>query len=200
MTSEPPRSPDIWVMLRPATAYRALTLVPQHSSKWEAVSRPLGLLLWLGCIISLIATQRLTLRVVLDGMVNLSIVPLAEIVALAVVWRRARSVSFSRAVDLFFMGHGPWIIGLLGYATVWALVSPVDAFAWTAPRHIWPILLAVLVWSAYIDFCFFRDGLNRNCGAAWLDLVLERVIAWGLVIIVFGGAVLPSTLAGVIHS
>jgi hypothetical protein len=168
--------------------------------KWGAIGGPLLLLFWLGCSLSLVTSQRLGLRLIAAGMINLSFVPLVEIVALFAVWRGTRLMHFSRAVDLFFMGHGPWMIGMLGYAGIWALFTPVQAMAITATRHIAPILLVAALWSGYIDYCFFRYVFNRSGARAGFDLVLERIIAWGLGMIIYGGGVLPSQISGMLRS
>ncbi len=193
------RHPVISIMLRPAAAYQALTKLP-GPQKWGAVRVPLLLLFWLGCSLSLITSQRLGLRLVAAGMVNLSFVPLVEIVALFAVWRGSQAIPFSRAVDLFFMGHGPWMMGMLGYAAIWALFTPVHAMAITATRHIAPLLLIALLWSAYVDYCFFRHVFDRSPGRAGWSLLLERMIAWGLGVIVYGGGVLPSQISGMLRS
>jgi len=193
------RTPLISIMLRPAYAYRALAAL-RVERKWGAVRGPLLLLFWLGCSLSLITSQRLGLRLVAAGMINLSFVPLVEIFALFVVWRGVRPISFSRAVDLFFLGHGPWMIGMLGYAAIWTLFAPVHAMAITATRHIAPILLVAALWSGYIDYCFFRYVFNRSRARAGADLILERAIAWGLGMIIYGGGVLPSQMSGMLRS
>jgi len=190
---------DVCVMFRPAAAYQTLARLPQSAGRWSAARRPLFLAFLLGCTVSLVTSQRLTLRLVAGGTVNMSFVPLAEIAALAAVWRRNRVLSFSRAVDLFFMGHGPWILGCLGYSTVWAFASPEHAFAWMLPRRIWWILSLALVWSAYIDYCFFRRGLQRDRVGAGFDLLLQRTISWTVGIVVFGGSAVPPEIVRILR-
>ena len=194
-----PSYPIILTTLRPAHAYRTLAALP-GPQRWGAVRGPLLLLFWLGCSLSLITSQRLGLRLMAAGMINLSFVPLAEIVALLAVWRGTRNIDFSRAVDLFFVGHGPWMLGMLGYAAIWTLFTPVHAMAITATRHIAPILLVAALWSGYIDYCFFRYVFRRSGVRAGANLVLERVIAWGLGMIIYGGGVLPSQISGMLRS
>jgi hypothetical protein len=112
---------------------------------------------------------------------------LAEIVGLAAACRSDRT-----KVDLFFMGHLPWLLWLTGVAATFSFVSTAQALAllyslwidWAGP--------IVIAWSAWIDFCFFRAAAGHSRGGALGRLVLQRVISWSLLLFIFsGGAVLP---------
>lgn len=145
------------------------------------------------------ASQRLTLRLVLTGALNMSFIPLVEVAGLRAVWRRQRGLPFSRAVDLFFMSHGPWILWLLAYASVWAFASPDHAFFWTAPRYIWPTFILAILWSASIDYCFFRQVFRRNRTQAVFDLFLQRAISWTAGILIFGANPLAPEITRILH-
>ena len=177
------------VTLRPARAYRALASQPGASmSPW---SRPLFFAFTFGCVISLLASGRLTLRLVATGTLYAALIPLVEIAVVAILWRGARAIRFARAVDLFFMGHGPWIAWLLILSAVWSFFQPTPAFAFT--RLWFYAALPVAVWSAYVDLCFFRFALQyRQAGRA---LIFERLFCWVPALIIFGGsAVLPEAV------
>lgn len=172
-------------MFRPKAAYAHLAAHPA-SGRWLPWRRPLLVALILGCTISLITSRSLTLRLAASGTVTWSFVPLLEIGSLAAIWRhRPRLISRSRAVDLFFTGHGPWSFWLIGFGAFWSSVSQSD-FS-TATEYFWlgsvPVML---LWSGYIDFCFLQGVLGRSRTRAIRDLLLQRAICWGAGILIFG--------------
>jgi hypothetical protein len=77
-------------------------------------------------------------------------------------------------VDLFFAGQGPWLFWSIGLRAIWSFVPPIQAFVFT---RIWLDGGAtVIVWSACIDFCFFRFVVGRNPARACRDLALQRLV------------------------
>jgi hypothetical protein len=145
----------------------------------------------LGCTMSLITSAGLTLRLAGPAAVYWSFVPLAEIAALAAVcWPERRRRPFRQVVDLFFAGHGPWLFWLIGLSAIWCFAPPSRAFAFT---RVWLYGAGaiVIVWSAYIDFCFFRFVMARSPARATRDLLLQRLVSWALIIAIFGGPAIP---------
>src|SRR5450432_2588253 len=143
-----PLSPDIWVMLNPRAAYPHLARLP-GTGGWTFCRRPTLVALVFGCAISLMTSGRLTLRLALPAAIVWTFVPLLEMASLAAVWHIKRpAISLPRAIDLFFMGHAPWSLWLVGFAAIWAFVPTVQVFAWTGPKWIWfGTALAVMAWS-----------------------------------------------------
>jgi len=191
-------SADFWVTLFPRTVYTTLAQESRNPSIYAALKRPLFLAFALGCTVSVITAQTLIFRLVVGGTINMSFVPAVQIAGLYVVSRRRSGLSFPHLIDLFFMGQGPWILGMLAYAAVWAFATPEHAIYWTLPSRIWPAILLAVVWSAYIDFCFFRcvfrDGKTR---AAW-NLATQRLVSWSLGILIFGAGAIPAHIMGVL--
>jgi hypothetical protein len=191
--------PLIWVTLRPAAAYGRLVQLPLVETRRGALTGPLFLVFFFGCTVSLIASGRLTLRLVAGGAANASFVPLVEIAALAAVWGSRRQPAFSKAVSLFFLGHGPWLLWLLGFSALWSWMLPEQAFGDAVIRWAWYAAGLVLVWSAYIDFWFFRLVLDKSpLRAAW-GVLLQRAISWTLGLLIFGGGSLGPEIARVLH-
>lgn len=184
-------------MLNPAAAYRYLAQqTPSRSRARLAWRGPLFVAVALGCTMSLLASARLTLRLAAPAAIYWSFVPLAEIAALAAVfWRGRRTLSFHRTVDLFFAGHGPWLFWLIGLCAIWCFVPPIQAFVFTTVWLYGAGAMAI-VWSAYIDFCFFRFVMDRAPARAGRDLLLHRLISWTLIIAIFGGPAIPPEIAG----
>jgi len=157
--------------------------------------RPLLVAVVLGCTMSLITSAGLTLRLAGPATFYWSFVPLAEIAGLAAVcWPGRRALSFSRQVDLFFAGHGPWLFWLIGLCAIWSFVPPIEAFACTKV-WLYGAGAIVIVWSAFIDFRFFRFAMERSPARAARDLLLQRLISWTIIIAIFGGPAIPPEIA-----
>ena len=183
-------SADLGVMLNPTAAYSQMFAQPAGRASWTFWRRPLFLALVLGCMVSLLTLRSLSLRLVLSSMAAWAFVPLFEIGALMAVWRTKRAtVSLPAAVDLFFTGHGPWSLWSIGLGAFgsWFPDFPEPAFsAWECS------VCAILVWSWYIDLCFFRCFSARPVR----DLLVQRAISWSLFLAVWGGGWLPSDILG----
>ena len=178
-------------MLRPMAVYERLARQPASGGWWIGLRRPLFVALLLGCCLSLVVSGRLTARVIAGGAVAWSFIPLFELVSFAVVGRRASTnVPFSRDVDLFFAGHGPWSMSLIAVAAVASFI-PIQAATWTASTPglitLAAMAAAIAIWSGYIDFCFYRVVLGKTGTRAVRALLLQRAIGWTLTIIYFFG-------------
>jgi hypothetical protein len=188
-------APEVHVMLHPTTAWQRLLQSPEKAGAWQAVRRPLFFAFLLGCMVSLVASRELTLRHIVGGTISGCIIVLGQILAFAVVCRRGGTTSFTQALDLFFMGYGPWPLWILCFSAVWAFASPVTAFVWAGQRAILISALVPALWCGYIDFCFMKSVLYRSSGRAAWDLFLQRAISWTISIMIFGaGAVVPEAV------
>ena len=152
--------------------------------------RPLLLLLFLGCFVSLMASGRFAVRLIVDGAISFAFVPAFCLAGLAVVWRLSPRTarSFASVADAFFAGFTPWLAWLIVAGAVLALVPPRAFGSW-----FFPLLTAgalPLVWSLRIDWRFFRDGLGRSPRQAVRDLAVHRAIEWIGVVAYFLGIAL----------
>jgi hypothetical protein len=179
--------PGVWAMMEPSTAYQWMAGLADEEGIWTGTRKPIFLAIVLGCVASLLAAERLTLRVAGSGTIYASFVPLVEILALFVVRPRNKTFSFSRAIDLFFTGHGPWILWLIGFAAFWTFTSPSQFFADSGVQLCLCAAGIAALWSGYIDFCFFRRIHGENRGKAMRSLVLHRAISWTVGFTIFGG-------------
>ena len=163
----------------------------RQSRAWVVARRPLLLALALGTTLSIAASGRVSVRLVVDGALSFGFVPIIELLAFFLVYRRrARTMSFAPAVDRFFVGNSPWLVALTVVAAITAIDTPQDAMLWTGfPR------LAVLVagaiaagaWSLYLDVRFSQSTLRSSRSTAIADACLFRAIAWPLATVYFLG-------------
>jgi hypothetical protein len=177
-------------MVRPSRTFAALAANPPAPGAWTLWRRPLLLTLLLGCFVSLVASGTLTVRLVVLPAVYWSFVALAQVLVLAAMrWRRTDHLPLSTAVDVFLTGLGPWMLLLLGLAS--ALAFPTPAYGWGRFRVWAGVGLAVIVWSAYIDFWFFRIVLGASRAGAVRDVIVNRLMTWT---IVFGIFAVPGSM------
>src|SRR2546428_5768776 len=86
---------------------------------WLLVRRSLLLVFFLGCGVSLIASGRLSPRLIIDGAISFAFVPVLEAASFALVYRLGpRRLPFARAMDLFFATNGPWLLMLVALAAL----------------------------------------------------------------------------------
>ncbi len=198
MSSRFENLPDSWAAISATRAYWSLTQQPFQSGLWLAIRRPLFVAFVLACSVTLIAAEPFNPGLLASTTAYWTFVPLAEALALIVVcWSSHRSVSLSRSIDLFFTGHAPWLLWFAAVSIIWSFQSPHRASSFTY-THLVPLLAgsaAVIVWSCYIDFCFFRIVLARTRTRSILDLAFQRLISWALILVTFAWASLWSGIA-----
>jgi hypothetical protein len=165
-------SPEVRVMLRPKQAFAEPQL---ESGRWLYWRRPLLLLLILCSGISLLVTGRFSMHVTGSTALYWSLLPLVEIAGLAAV---QRGWPEARAVDRFFMGHGPWLLFIIAFAAYGS--SEAGAVGTPAGFTFWETAaVAVLLWSGWIDYRFF---------ASVKKLALQRAVSWTLFAAIFAGS------------
>jgi hypothetical protein len=165
-------SDEIAVLFSPAANWPRIAKLPAQGH-W--LSKPLFALFVFGCAASLMASGRVTLRLALPAMLYGAFAPVLQIVALRALDRRA--VPFRRLVDLFFTGHAATSLVLLAFATAWVWSSPLAMYS---RFQIWRLAgMALLAWSAYVDFRFFRAVAGRTVVQAARDLMAHRIL-WGI--------------------
>jgi hypothetical protein len=165
-------------MIQPARAWPRLAALRAEPGAWLWLRRPLLIAAVFGCMVSLMTSGRLTLRLAVPAALYCSFVPLCEIVALAAVPGR-RKLPLAQAIDLFFIGQAPWMLWLTYFAAVWAFASPVHVFGWASrPWAFDRCAMLAAAWSLYIDFWFFRCVFGHSPVAVIRDLLVQRTISW----------------------
>ena len=155
------------------------------------VRRPLLLMLMLGCAVSLIASGRLTIRLVADGALSFAFIPLCEIAGFALVyWLRRPTIPFAEALDRFSAGNTPWLWWCLAIITVATALPPQRHGDIAAPLLI--TVPIVFVWVVFIDARFFRDVMGRSSGRARIDVAAQRIVSWSAATVYFLGMAITS--------
>jgi hypothetical protein len=182
-------SAEALVMLRPIAAYREMAQEPGETGWCVALRRPLFLAILLGSALALSSSGHLSLPLILSCSLAWSFVPALQLVSVLAILHffDHPRIARSRAVDLYFMGHAPWSLWLLGIAGLSTLVSPTELHDWTIESQL-PILFSLLIpclWSQLIAFGFLRGPLQMSVRRAIGALLLNAGILWGAVALFF---------------
>jgi hypothetical protein len=162
------------------------------SDTWIALRRPLFVAFVLGCTISLTAAGRLTLTLIVGSMVAWAFVPAFEGLGFAVAARRIASpLPFSRRLDAFFAGHGPWTLYAILVGASASLLTPWQMNAWSMVFMTSIEILggAVAIRSWFIDVEFYRVVLERTKREAVRDALIQRAVCWPAAAVYFAGYV-----------
>jgi len=156
----------------------------ERSERFLLLRRPLLLAFLLGCGVSMLASGRFTLRLIVDGTLSFAFVPLCELVAYAIVYRLQRGTGrFAQAADRYFAGNTPWLwwlVALMAAGTIQPVRS-TDLLPLILITSVIPIALSVRG-----DWRLFRSaGRTRSLAAA--DVILQRAMAWTLATAYFFG-------------
>lgn len=173
-------------MLRPASTYRQLVNESDDSGIWLMLRRPLFVAFVVGCFTSFTVSGHLTAALLMDGMVFWSFVPLLQATLMAAILAlfAPRRLPRSKAIDLFFMGHGPWLLWL-------SIISGICLFFPLKSFYLWPIewgwvlpisLLGAWIWSSLTSFAFLREALQVSRLRATGLLALYTVLLWAILI------------------
>jgi hypothetical protein len=170
-------SPEFSVMFWPATAYRRLAeSAPDREGIVLALRRPAFVALFIGTIVSMTATERVTVPTLVSVSAYWSF---ATVLQAAGAWALIRAspqriVSGARAVDLFFMAQGPWALWLLGIAAVSAVTTSTP----TIPRIGLVTAPIVIAWTGVILFAFCRTILCATPREALTRTFLYQAGIW----------------------
>jgi hypothetical protein len=177
---------ELCLMVHPIATYRRLARNVADGGTWLLIRRPLFVAFVLGSFVSLTVSGRLTLALILDGMIFWGFVPVLQallVTAMLLVAARGK-MRISNAIDLFFMGHGPWLLWLLSIAGICLFFPLKQIYLWpTNWGWVLPLsLLGAWIWSNVTSFGFFRGALDLSIFRAAVVLVVYSVMLWATVI------------------
>ena len=179
-------SPEVRVMLRPISAYRQLA-DENSSGVWVLLKRPLFVTLIFASFISLTTSGRLTLPLVLGSALFWSAGTLLLVLTTSVVLIFTRKkISLPKAIDLFFTGHGPWLVWLLALSGICLFAPSEEVTLWPLPLG-WLMLssLGAFIWSSVTYLGFFRGALKLSNLRAVAAVVFYDILLWGTVLSYF---------------
>lgn len=182
--AEPFWSPEVRVLVRPRRTFAALAASPPDVRPLTlALRRPLSFLLIGAAFVSFSSAGRLVLGHLLWSTLSLAFVVLLHlaVLALAVAITSRRRLG-ARDVDLFFVARAPWMF-LLVALSVWLVLvrdGPISIFGLFLGGVMPFALLAVTLWSTFLDYVFFRAALSQARGRAALATLIVFVGYFGL--------------------
>jgi hypothetical protein len=155
-------SDDARVMGRPFSSYASIASHPSDDGFWWA-----GAARWLLLVagfVSLTSAGRLLLGHLLFAPISWLFAPLLQIFWLLIVARILfpRRVAPRRLIELYFFGHGPWLLLLLVLAGVCLLAGDAwAAFDWMLSSGVLPALVVgATLWCCFLSYAMFRAALK----------------------------------------
>ena len=144
---------------------------------------------------------RLSVRLIADGMVSFAFLPAFQLLAFAVVYRRApRPLPFAQAADRFFAGNAPWLWWLVAFAALRCLLTPLQAGA--PPQLLRGRRAGDAWWASWPGRHTLTTGSFATCcrrPESARDLILQRAIGWTCgVVYFFGIAVWPMIVGRIV--
>jgi hypothetical protein len=171
---------EIRVMVAPFATYRRLLGGPLPGGWRTVLRRPALMALVIGGFVTVTNTGDLLPTLLVGTTVFWLWVPLLQLLIATplMALARRRQARLAPAVDLFFVGHGPWSLWLLGLTLVMMLRIPEGL---RDLGEVVPMLLSALLpiaWTCVILFAFCRTvlGLSGWLAAGWT--VLYQAALW----------------------
>jgi hypothetical protein len=185
-------SPELRLIVAPRATYAALRRAPVAVSPLAALRRPAIAAVVLGVSVAIAASGRATPALVISTTITWSYVVLVQIaIALAVIAPAARrTIGLARALDLFFAGHAPWSLFLLGAAAI----TPLPP-GWPA-RPLALLALVPFVLTLRIVAAFFVEVLAMERRTARRMTILHQGVTWTVFVAVnwLASAITPRIL------
>jgi len=161
-------SDELLAMVAPRATYRRLCERPPSGVR-ALVRRPATMAVIIGGTITLTTTGALTPGLFLGSVLCWTVVPLAQLLvaaALVALAGQARGVPFTAAIDLFFVGHGPWSLWLLALGAAAMANLPIGLYGLPGGTLVLATALVPIAWTAVILFAFCRTVLGARPWAA----------------------------------
>lgn len=140
----------------------------------------------LGCGVSLVASGRFTLRLIIDGTISYAFVPASELLAFTIVYSLARrSGSVAADVDRYFASDTAWLWWMVGVMLAATIVPGHRIGFLDAPFLVTMPIPFVL--AAVRDYRLFRREWRTSASRAALYLILSRAVGWTAATLYFLG-------------
>jgi hypothetical protein len=165
---------SVRILVRPFATYRA-TASDTRSGWWVLLRGPLLFSLVIAAFVSWTTAGRLVGYHLLFAPISWGWVLLWQVGWLWLVTRAFRTTRpFAQVVDLYYLGHSPWMLLLLAVSGLCLLVpepSRVLLFLWSN-GIVLPLVLSFVIWGMLLTFALFRAALGLSRIRALLATVL----------------------------
>jgi hypothetical protein len=183
-------SEDLAVMLAPLASYRRLIEPPPAPGVRSLLRGPARVALVVGTFVTLTSVGQALPTLLLGSVFSWSWVPALQALAAAplIAVARGRRVPFSSAMDLFFRGHLPWSLWLMGLAVLMMARFPHGL---VASPDLGKLLLTALVpiaWTWVITFAYCRVVLALRWWWAAAGTLLYQGVIWSSAYLYVGAA------------
>jgi hypothetical protein len=178
-------SPELQLIVSPRDAYARLARTRSRGGLLTALRRPALSAVVIGAAIALGATGHVTPRLLFSTTLCWGFVIVLQI-AIAVpliAGPSRRTVGFSRALDLFFASHAPWLLWLLA-AAAW---SPSVLGRPLAPLLVSAVVPLALTLRTIV--AYFREVLELDPRHAHVRTAVQQAATWGIPLVLYGTAV-----------
>ena len=172
-----PWSIPLRLMFNPDAEYQALAAHHDPGSWRRALSGPALTALTIGSITAISATGRITASLMLSGAICWSFVPLLQLATAAPLVARGSTstIAPARALELWFLAHGPW--------TLWIFLA-IAVLATTSASQTWVVVsgIAPALWTAWLLTAFFRQVRRLPIAGAVGRTAAHQAITWVLIL------------------
>jgi hypothetical protein len=172
-----PLSRAFHLTLAPAREYRQRVAESARGSWPHALAIPGLLALLLGIVAPIAATGRITLSLLLSGMIYWSFVPVVQFATGTVLIRSAadRPVDLPRGVELLFAAHGPWSMWLIAAAAMMM-------FTWNQIEVLATALVPMALTARMLS-AFGREVLGLSHRSATRRMMIHQALTWVVIVV-----------------
>ena len=169
-------STELAIALSPDQTFERLITNTPPSAIRSLLTRLFLVLLTIAVVVPVMAVQRVTASLAATAALSWSFVLVIQtIVAVGViVSSRARRVGVLHALDLWFAGHIPYSLWMLGMAMLTANSRVVD------PAFLFVTALVPAGWTAWIVAAFCRRVLHVDSAGARRRAAAHQVVVWAV--------------------
>jgi len=161
---------DVRILLAPFSTYRRRREAGTGKRGLAWLARPLLLVVMMGAFVTVGHGGELLPTLLVGSSLAFAWIPFLQILLVApfIALARPAPLSWSRAVDLFFLGHGPWSLWLWFLCVVVLARPPAGVAELAGAPWLLPSAALAAGWTAVILFAYFRTVLALSGARAFV--------------------------------
>jgi hypothetical protein len=184
---------EIRVMFAPVATYSRLREAAPGVGAGVLLPRPALVALIIGAFVTLSNAGELFPTLLLGSTVAFAWVPALQMAVAAGLMllfgvARVNGRPFASTLDLFFVGHGPWSLWLLGVTAVMMAELPLGLESAAGMRLVALTAVVPIAWTSVILFVFSRSVLALSVVPALGFTLLYEAIIWACAYLYVGAA------------